>query len=83
MLSPCRGDINTCMKRFDTLRQEIREMSATASGAAFVEPVLSLRTGKSDTAKKPSLRQLKKRQPTAASIQNPKITMNYSQGGIT
>lgn len=73
------------MKQFDTLRQEIKEwqMSASASGAAFVEPVMSLCTGKSDTAKKPSIRQLKKRQPTAASIQNPKITMNYSQGGIT
>jgi hypothetical protein len=73
------------MKQFDLLRQEIREwqMSASASGAPFVEPVMSLRTGKADKVKRPSVRQLKKRQPTAASIQNPKITMNYSQGGIT
>lgn len=71
-------------KTYDILRNDIKEwqMSSTASGAAFVEPIMSVRTGKSDTAKKPSVRQLKKKQPTAKSIANPKMTP-YSQGGIT
>lgn len=71
------------MKDFHTFRMELNEMSsATASGAAFVDNKISLRTGKSDNAKKPSVIQPKKKKVTAKSIANSKPTF-YSQGGIT
>lgn len=68
---------------FHQFREALKEMSsATASGAAFVDTRISLRTGKSDKAKKPTVIQPKKKKVTAKSMAYSKPTF-YSQGGIT
>ena len=68
---------------FHEFRKVVNEMSsATASGAAFVDSKISLRTGKSDTAKRPSVIQPRKKKVTAKSMAYSKPTF-YSQGGIT
>jgi hypothetical protein len=68
---------------FHEFRKVVNEMSsATASGAAFVDNKISLRTGKSDTAKRPSVIQPRKKKVTAKSMAYSKPTF-YSQGGIT
>lgn len=68
---------------FHQFREALKEMSsATASGAAFVDNTMRMRTGKSDTAKRPSVIQPKKKKVTAKSMAYSKPTF-YSQGGIT
>jgi hypothetical protein len=71
-------------KHFDTLKNDIKEWStaATRSGAGYVGDIMSLRTGKSDTAKKPSVRQLKNKSPSRVEIGKLK-NANWSAGGIT
>lgn len=71
-------------KNFHDLTNDIQEWSnnPTFSGSDFVSTPLSLRTGKSDFAKKPSVRQLKNKSPSRKQIAKEK-TPYWSQGGIT
>jgi hypothetical protein len=71
-------------KDFHQFAKDIEEWSnnPTFSGSDFVSRTLSLRTGKSDTAKKPSVRQLKNKSPSRKEISKEK-TPYWSQGGIT
>jgi hypothetical protein len=70
-------------KHYDTLIRDIKEWSTVpTSGSGDTTHVMSLRTGKADKAKKPSVRQLKNKSPTRVEIGKLK-NANWSSGGIT
>lgn len=71
-------------KDFDQLKQDIQEWSnnPTFSGSDFVTTRMSVRTGKSDFAKKPSVVQPKNKSPSRKQIAKEK-TPYWSSGGIT
>ena len=71
-------------KSFHDLKNSIREWSIdpTLKGGKGVSVVMSLRTGKSDNAKSPSVRQLKNNSPSRKDIKSLK-NKNWSAGGIT
>lgn len=70
-------------KHYDTLIQDIKEWSTVpTSGSGDTTPVMSLKTGKSNKAKKPSVIQLKNKSPSRVEIGKLK-NANWSSGGIT
>jgi hypothetical protein len=71
-------------KDFNQLRNDIQEWSnnPTFSGSDFVTTRMSVRTGKSDFAKKPTVRQLKNKSPSRKEIAKEKSPY-WSSGGIT
>ncbi len=70
-------------KHYDTLILDIKEWSTVpTSGSGDTTNLMSIRTGKADKAKKPSVRQLKNNSPTRAEIGKLK-NANWSSGGIT
>jgi len=71
-------------KSFSDLKDSIREWSIdpTFKGGKGVSTTMSLRTGKSDTASKPSVRQLQNKSPSRKDIAKLK-NKNWSAGGIT
>lgn len=70
-------------KHYNTLIQDIREWSTVpTSGSGDTTNVMSLKTGKADKAKKPSVKQLKNKSPTRVEIGKLK-NANWSSGGIT
>lgn len=71
-------------KTFIDLLKSVQEWSLdpTFKGGMGVSSHISLRTGKSDTAKKPSVRQMKNMSPSREDIKKLK-NKNWSSGGIT
>jgi hypothetical protein len=82
--SRCRAKYDEMPKSFHDLKDSIREWSIdpTFKGGRGVSTVMSLRTGKSDNAEKPSVRQLQNKSPTRKQIARLK-NKNWSAGGIT
>jgi hypothetical protein len=70
-------------KHYDTLIRDIKEWSTVpTSGSGDATVRISLRTGKADKAKKPSVIQLKNKSPSRVEIGKLK-NANWSSGGIT
>ena len=70
-------------KHFNTLIRDIKEWSTVpTSGSGDTTTIMSLRTGKADKAKKPTVRQLKNKSPSRVEIGKLKHA-NWGMGGIT
>ena len=71
-------------KHYDTLIRDIKEWSTvpTRGGGGYVTDIMSLRTGKADQAKRPSVKQLKNKSPSRKEIAKSK-NANWGTGGIT
>jgi hypothetical protein len=70
-------------KPYDTLIRDIKEWStAPTSGSGDTTSAISLRTGKANKAKKPSVIQLKNKSPSRVEIGKLK-NANWGSGGIT
>ena len=82
--SHCKDKYDEMAKTYSDLLTAIREWSLdpTLKGGHGTSTQLSLRTGKADKAKKPSVRQLKNLSPDRKEIQALK-NKNWSSGGIT